>query len=410
MSNTGGAGAVYDEIAGSIEATLHREWRVNEQIIARVRAALLGALCVLELITAAGPGGVSFVDRLPTFGFLVLSLVLLAILHRRFYHWLMPILIPFFDGAFITIRLQTVFSHHHIDTLQQEMELTTVFAAAALLILAGAYRLRREGLLASIVLGLALFYWFAMQTQLTVTQLTIHSVLLLAIGGMAWGLTWQVHRAVRSEVARLTFARFLPTQVMDEAHDNPLALLTRPRSVEATVLVSDIRGFTSWAENRSPIDVLDFLNVIQGALAEIVRKNHGTVDKFMGDGMLAVFGALDALQDHAAKSLNAAQQMLTAVAEINARSSDADVRVGIGIHSGELVVGCLGSGLRLEFTVLGDTVNTCSRLESLTKTQGVDVLVSGQTAALLESLDGLREVGQVTIRGRKEPLTIFTLL
>jgi adenylate cyclase len=155
------------------------------------------------------------------------------------------------------------------------------------------------------------------------------------------------------------------------------------------------------------------LNEVQGMLSAIVHQHGGTIDKFMGDGMLAVFGAPDPLPDHAAHALRAGKALVDAMAAL-AVDRTPGVRVGVGIHSGEVVAGCLGSGSKLEFTVLGDTVNSASRLESLTKEHGVSALISAETVRRAQTASGvrlpaLRRVGQVTLRGRSEPVEVHTL-
>ena len=210
--------------------------------------------------------------------------------------------------------------------------------------------------------------------------------LLIAVGVLAVWMTGIVARAVKSEVGRAMLTRFLPRRVIDDAHTDPMSLVTQPRSVDATVLVTDLRGFTAFSEHLSPAEVLEFLNEVQGALARVVRTYGGTVDKFMGDGMLAVFGVPEELDDHAVRSVCAANEMLRVIDGINRTRDDAlPVRIGIGVHSGPVVAGCLGSGLRLEFTIIGDTVNTASRLEALTKEKGVTTLISNDTITLADT-------------------------
>ena len=135
----------------------------------------------------------------------------------------------------------------------------------------------------------------------------------------------------------------------------------------------------------------------------------GVVDKFMGDGMLAVFGALDPAPDHARRALSAVRRIRSAVEELNrGLPEERRLRIGVGVHSGTMVAGCLGGGSRLEFTVIGDAVNTTSRLESLTKEKGVDVLISEETARRAPD-EGLVDLGVVAVRGRQQGLHVFTL-
>lgn len=153
-----------------------------------------------------------------------------------------------------------------------------------------------------------------------------------------------------------------------------------------------------------------------------MHRHGGMVDKFMGDGMLAVFGAPEPLANHADSGLRAAAAIVAAMETLNgkrAESGQAPVRVGVGIHSGLVVTGCLGSGARLEFTVIGDTVNTAARLEALTKERGVEILASDETMRRATigaelTIDGLRfaveTVGETAIRGRRESLGLHALI
>ncbi|MBX2800739.1 MAG: adenylate/guanylate cyclase domain-containing protein [Myxococcales bacterium] len=400
------AAEVPEELAKSIDRTLQGEARRNELAIAWVRALAFVGLASIETLYWLEGGSVSTLARLPTWIYTVLSFGLLVVLARGWHHRAVGIVMPMLDAGFILLRVQTTFDLYPIETIEQFMELTTVGIGAALLIVSGGFRLSRASLATSIVAGLGLYLWFAPQTRLEVSQMVIHVVLLGGLAAATTILTQQVRRAVRSEVARVTLARFLPPTLLEGVHQDPIALITRPRSVQATVLVSDIRGFTQWSEHRSPIDVLGSLNVIQGRLASIVRAHHGMVDKFMGDGMLAVFGTPEEREDHADLAIRAAYEMREAVREL-AASGEIDFRIGIGVHTGDLVVGCLGSGVRMEFTVLGDTVNTATRLEALTKEIRSDLLVSAETVRAASDTRGLVQRDAMTLRGREEPLSVY---
>jgi len=400
-------GAVPEELASAIDGTLRAASRRNEIAIAWVRAVAFVGLATMETSYWLADSGLPWPLRLPTYGYLGLSVILLVALRAGWHpRWLGAVL-PLLDAAIIVTRIQSTFTHIALPQLEAIMELTTAGLAAALLVVSAGFRMSPAGVWTSSTAGIAIYLWFASQTRLDLPQVAVHAVLLLGVAASTGLLTRQVRRAVRSEVARVTLARFLPPTLIDSVDRDPIALVTQPRAVQATVLVSDIRGFTTWAETRSPIEVLAALNVIQGRLAAVVREHHGMVDKFMGDGMLAVFGVPDERADHAALAVAAAFAMQDAVRAI-ARPDGAAFRVGIGVHSGEIVVGCLGSGLRMEFTVLGDTVNTASRLESLTKEVGRPVLVSGATVGQ-RGAHGLVKLSEARVlRGRTESVDVWT--
>jgi class 3 adenylate cyclase len=228
-------------------------------------------------------------------------------------------------------------------------------------------------------------------------------LLIVVSGTMGSWLARISHRALESDVHRVVAGRFVPAPVLEAGSAAPLAHLTEPRAIDATVLVTDIRSFTSIAETLPPADVLEFLNEAQGTFATIVQNHGGSVDKFMGDGMLAVFGLPEPSADDAARAIGAAGEIARAAGRIG-------VRIGIGVHSGRVVAGVLGSGSRLELTVVGDTVNIASRLESLTKEKRVTALISGSVIERVSSLaHSLVPLGPALIRGRAHEVHLYTL-
>ncbi|MEN0063491.1 MAG: adenylate/guanylate cyclase domain-containing protein [Myxococcota bacterium] len=398
--------AVPEELATAIDRTLQTESRHNEIAIAWVRAVAFVGLAAMETYYWVADSGLEWFHRVPTYAYLALSVGLLFALRSGWHPSWLRIGLPLLDATVIVGRIQATFTHIDLAVLEQIMELATAALGASLLVVTGGFRMSRSSLWVSTLAGLFIYLWFAAQTRLDAAQMVVHVVLLVGVAAATAMLTQQVRRAVRSEVARVTLARFLPHRVVDGIHQDPIGLVTQPRAVRATVLVSDIRGFTTWAESRSPIEVLAALNVIQGRLAAVVVDHHGVVDKFMGDGMLAVFGVPESREDHADLAVRAALAMQQAVSEL--ATGDVAFRVGIGVHTGELVVGCLGSGLRMEFTVLGDTVNTASRLEALTKEVDLPLLVSGATVAE-RGPEGLGRVADVQLRGRIETVDVWTM-
>src|SRR5215470_6797505 len=161
-----------------------------------------------------------------------------------------------------------------------------------------------------------------------------------------------------------------------------------------------------------PRKLLMMLDDYFGRMSQIVKGHDGVVGKFLGDGLLAFWGVPDRLDDHAARAVRAARDMRRVLDELNddrGKSGLAPIRIGIGIHTGAVAAGMLGGALQSEYTVIGDAVNVASRIEGLTKEHGVDVLVSETTwAQLPESRRGDR-LASAEIRGRKEPVVLYTL-
>lgn len=185
------------------------------------------------------------------------------------------------------------------------------------------------------------------------------------------------------------------------------------RNVEITLLATDLRGFTAMSEKLSPAEVVEELNAYHAAMVEVMDAHGGELDKFIGDGALMLFDRDGRAGDRgAAAAVACARAMLARLAALNAERESggkAPLAMGIGIHTGEVVSGAIGAGSRLEMTVIGDAVNTASRLESLTKELGEAVVVSGATVAKLAPGHGLIELGPVAVRGKAEPLRLFAL-
>lgn len=394
------------EIGASVERTLLQEARRNELKLAYVRVVALALTTVLNSIAHMYPAMIkllhySLANALVSAFWFLVSVLLVIVLHRGWYRPWLRTGAPFLDG-FLILSLNVLTTSQLNVGVQDDGWLVNMAAVCCLLAVSGALRLSATSSVLTTVLALAIFINAAHSANYTVVRAGFPCAIIVAAGLLSVWMAGIVHRATESAVGRSMLARFLPPELVEGAHKDPMALLATPRSVEATVLISDLRGFTAMAETMDPAGVLSFLSEVQGRLARVVREHGGTVDKFMGDGMLAVFGAPAPLPDHAARALAAAEGMVHAVADLG-------VGIGVGIHSGPVVAGCLGSGARLEFTVIGDTVNTASRLEALTKEAHATILASEETARRAGALERLRRVGDFPIRGKREALAVFAL-
>jgi adenylate cyclase len=214
----------------------------------------------------------------------------------------------------------------------------------------------------------------------------------------------RLHAAVVDrEASTRKLREFVPSQVADRLSSAPI----EQEEVEATILFSDIRGFSTLAEQLSARQVADLLATHLAAMAEVVLAHGGTIDKFAGDAVMAVFGAPDPQPDHAERALRCAVAMQARQTELNAAGDGEPIHVGIGVNTGTVIAGTIGGGGRLEYTVLGDAVNVAQRIQS--EAAPGEVLATTATAAAAPAI-AVQPVGPVSVKGRSEPVEVCRVL
>ncbi|MDX9707625.1 MAG: adenylate/guanylate cyclase domain-containing protein, partial [Azospira sp.] len=199
-------------------------------------------------------------------------------------------------------------------------------------------------------------------------------------------------------------------ELVDEMAKNPQGYSMEGRRAELSVLFSDVRDFTSISERLRPEQLATLMNEYLGAMTAIIGAHRGTLDKYIGDAIMAFWGAPVAEAAHARQAVLAAlamQRALPAVNESLASRGWPALRIGIGINSGEVTVGDMGSPLRKAYTVMGDAVNLASRLEGITKQYGVGIVIGEATRALLGDDFVCRELDRVRVKGKDAPVAIF---
>lgn len=245
--------------------------------------------------------------------------------------------------------------------------------------------------------------------------LTVVYPVLAGIGALlVTALVHGVTVAFEREQARDAFARFVPEAVVDEVLRSADGVRLGGVQREGTVMFSDLRGFTSFAETLEPATVINALNRYLTAMSEAILDHGGTLVAYMGDGIMAVFGAPLQQDDHADRALAAARDMLERLEGFNEwlrqEGLHEGFKMGIGLNSGEVLSGHVGSERRLEYTALGDTTNTAARLEGMTKGTPHQLYVADSTyRRLSQAADDLVEVGDFEVRGRTATVKLWSL-
>ncbi len=231
-------------------------------------------------------------------------------------------------------------------------------------------------------------------------------VTLLYIMNMSYGFF--VETRGKRQLTHL-FGQYVPQDLVDEMSKNLKEINLDGEIRNMSVLFTDVRSFTSISENMDPKELTAFINAFLTPLTEVIHKNRGTIDKYMGDAIMAFWGAPLKDPQHGRNALVTGLDMLEAIKKLNKKFSSKgqpEIKIGIGVNTGEMNVGNKGSEFRVDYTVLGDAVNLGSRLEGLTKNYGVDFIVSESTRHEVPEFE-YRMLDIVRVKGKNRPVTIF---
>jgi adenylate cyclase len=253
-------------------------------------------------------------------------------------------------------------------------------------------------------------YLFTKGHWVNLSQPVIASSLAL-FGGVAY--QYFVEGREKRKMKKL-FGQYVSKDVYEQLVANPALAHLGGQRRDMTVLFSDIRGFTTVTERSEPEAIVGMLNEYFSEMVDIVFRHHGTVDKFVGDMVMALFGAPLDDSAHADHAVETALDMIAALGRLNERwkaeGRFAGLDIGIGINTGPMIAGNIGSDAIMSYTVIGDAVNLGSRLESLNKQYGTRIIISSATRDRLAGRFRCRPLGNVTVKGKSEPVAIFELL
>ncbi|OYQ38766.1 adenylate/guanylate cyclase domain-containing protein [Rhodoferax sp. TH121] len=267
----------------------------------------------------------------------------------------------------------------------------------------------RAVLLSLTVIGLltAMNLWLYLGFGLV---LPLASVLVMAVTAFSLNMSYGYFVESRSkrELANL-FGTYVPPELVDEMVKDPDSYSMQATNREMTVMFCDMRGFTQMSEQMEPTQLQSLLTGVFSRLTRLIRANRGTIDKYMGDCVMAFWGAPVETAEHAHLAVKSAMEMANAVREINAEhraSGLPEIGIGIGVNTGTMCVGDMGSNIRRSYTVIGDAVNLGSRLEGLSKIYGVDIVVNESTKKMSPDF-AWQELDRVRVKGKEQAVSIY---
>jgi len=214
--------------------------------------------------------------------------------------------------------------------------------------------------------------------------------------------------ARQTETMRAAFERYVAPSVVERVLQNPEMLQLGGARREISVLFADLRGYTAFAEQAPPEEVVALLNEYFSLTMDVVFSREGTLDKFLGDGAMVFFNAPEEQPDHVYRAVDAALTLQHMLAEHNAARSNLGLAFGIGVHMGEAIVGNVGARQAMNYTAIGDTVNVAKRLQE--HAQAGEVLISAAVVQRLGERVEVESVGAVPIKGRQQPIEAYRLL
>ena len=292
----------------------------------------------------------------------------------------------------------------------RDRQLTTLGVAAAVtlacMVLAPAWGATLSFALIAGIIGLAFVVLFP-------TDYWLHLVSPVSAGIVALGSSQMANYVLEGREKRYlrnAFKRYVNNDVIAKILDSPEGLILTGEERNVSILFADIRGFTSMSEGIPAATLVKLLNRYLGSMVHAIQSNGGMIDKFIGDGIMALFGATLDDEDAALHSVQAALAMLAGLDDVN-RELVADglppIGIGVGIHSGQAVIGNIGSSERMEYTAIGGVVNTAARIESLTRKYDADILISAETFAAVGNDIEAEFLGSSEVKGKAKPIKIY---
>ncbi|MBI5209694.1 MAG: adenylate/guanylate cyclase domain-containing protein [Elusimicrobia bacterium] len=395
-----------------VTRALREECRQGARLVALIRLSLVGLVWCVSLWYGVGKGETYWRTLLVPLSVYVAASAGLAVVVRR-YRWAggsagIGMALVDLPMVFWAQSVSLPFSPSPEGTASFTLALYTALTALA------ALSLDRRWALGICGVGCLLTLLLTGKTAMAGGTRAAAVAVLAGVGAASWHLVARVRlliEKVSKEQAHLEMlGRYFSPSIVAKLKED-VGRSRAPQACEVTVLFSDIRDFTAMTQKLPPEEVVAFLNEYLGVMVEVVFKRGGTLDKFIGDGLMAYFGAPFPAPGFARQAVECALEMhqeLDRLNEVRVRRGDLPLRIGIGLHTGAVVIGDIGApGRRLEFTAIGDVVNTASRIEGLTKRVQEKVLVSRATREAAGDAFAWRELPPMMVRGKEEPVSVF---
>lgn len=390
----------------------HRELK-NEKTVALVRIvlALTGIIDILSYfdVMSLSDTKPTVISLLTSAYLLIYSTVILILLKDNRYRKKLKFFVICFDYSYVFLAFL------YDPTITENSSTTVWFAFAGTLVfyLINLLRYSRSGTLVAMFFTAGTFVALSLLTQVDPTQIIQVGIALSLILFIGYSITSSNIRMMEEASTKQMMERYLPPQLVTELINGETEMDSRGKKQEVTILFSDIRSFTEISEKIPPEEVVALLNRYLSKMTDIIYEQEGTIDKFIGDAIMTIFGAPLQREDDILRCIITAIEMNRALKDFNFEYQNLprNLEIGVGIHTGEAIAGNIGSDKRLDYTVIGDTVNLASRIESLTKFYGTPILITGSTRDKLQPGEDypflLREIDRVIVKGRSEAVEIF---
>lgn len=400
-----------------VEEILRERERRSERQVALVRLALIAVATGLDLLAAVGwiqttltrPSTATLaVDA----ALLTFSSAALALARRPGYRPGLKYMVVTLDFAMIALVLAFDPSIARGGAVGD----WTALVALLFIFMLNLLRFSTGATAYAAALTLAVFAFFGWRSPPHPNELGAMGVGLAMMLTIGWILTRANREMLAEATAKQLMERYLPPQLVGQLYGGGASLEPGGEARVVTVLFADLRGFTTLAERLPAEAVVEVLNGALSRMADAVFKHEGTLDKFTGDGLMAIFGAPVGRPDDAARAVTAGLDMIASIRALDAARAPGspELAIGIGVHTGPAIVGNIGSEKRLDYTAVGDTVNLASRIEGLTKEFGAPLLVSRATRDAAHASPGALEfefdaAGESFVKGRTQAVELFTV-